>query len=156
MARALSDRLLLAQTKLAGLRPAPPAISDREAFIEALIMVSAADDEISGDEMETLTEVVGQLEAFQSLDEQAISDIVSKSLKRVLTEGAEARAREISIALRTDEARKLTFRWACAVALADGELPDAEHAVLKLLQLEFKLSDKDVEQALDELAGPRD
>src|SRR5262245_2263080 len=110
MAKPLSDRLLQAQSKLAGLRPSSPPISDREAFIEALIMVSAADDEIHGEEMQTLSEVVSQLDAFHNLEEDAISEMITRSLKRVLTEGVEARAKAIAQALRNDEARRLTFR----------------------------------------------
>jgi tellurite resistance protein len=156
MAKPLSDRLLLAQTKFSGLRGGPPPISDREAFIEALILVSAADDEIVGEEMETLASVVGHLEAFHDLSEDAISDVISRSLKRVMTEGAEVRAKAIAVALRTDEARKLTFRWACAVALSDGEVPESEHAALKFLQTAFNLSQADVEASLDEAVGQRD
>jgi tellurite resistance protein len=156
MAKPLSDRLLLAQTKFAGLRAGPPPISDREAFIEALILVSAADDEIVGEEMETLADVVGRLEAFHDLSEEAISDVISRSLKRVMTEGAEVRSKAIAVALRTEEARKLTFRWACAVALSDGDIPESEHAVLKLLQDAFHLSQAEVEASLDEAVGQRD
>lgn len=156
MGRALSDRLLLAQSKFAGLRAGPPPLTDREAFIEALILVSAADEDIVGEEMETLALVVGRHEAFSDMEEEAVSELVSRALKRVLTEDAHARARAISVALRNDDARRLTFRWACAVALADGEIPEAELRVLKLLQKEFRLSDKEVEKSFSEATGPRD
>jgi tellurite resistance protein len=153
MAKALSDRLLLAQTKFSGLRGGPPPISDREAFIEALILVSSADDEIVGEEMETLAEVVGHLEAFAEMTEEAIADVISRALKRVMTEGHEARAKAISDALRSAEAKKLTFRWACAIALADGDIPDSEHAALQVLQKAFGLTQAEVEAALDEAVG---
>jgi tellurite resistance protein len=156
MARALSDRLLLAQSKFAGLRPQTPPISDREAFIEALMLVSAADEEVSGEEMETLAGVIGQLEAFSNLEEETIAELISQALKRVMTEGAEARAKAIAVALRNDEARRLTFRWACAMALADGDVPESEQSALKVLQKAFDLSDKDVERSFDEASGPRD
>jgi tellurite resistance protein len=156
MAHALSDRLLLAQTKLAGLRPLPPALTDREAFIEALILVSAADEEIVSEEMETLTEVLSQIEVFQKLSQEEITDTIGRALKRVMTEDPAARAKAIAKALRHEEVRKLTFRWACAVAISDGDIPEVERAILRLLQHEFGLSDQEVQETLDEATGPRD
>lgn len=91
-----------------------------QGFVDAGVLMAAADGEITAEEYDQIADVIaGFLDGRVS--HAQIREIITESVQMLDEQGADARLDALGINLVTEELREVAFQVACAVLVADGE-----------------------------------
>jgi tellurite resistance protein len=109
-------------------------IDQHTALIFTMVLISAAEGEMTDAELETIGRQVRYLPVFQGFDHQRLTD-VGRDCAELLREeeGLDLACDMIAEAL-PQRLRETAYALACDVAAADGSLATAELEVLSLLR----------------------
>ncbi|HET7788399.1 MAG TPA: tellurite resistance TerB family protein [Myxococcales bacterium] len=119
--------------------------SRQAAMFETMVLAAAADGAIDKVELEAIYRLVFERPEFHGIHADDLRKAIEHAARRV----AEAHSLEhilpsIVDRLPDKESRELAFGLACAVIVADGNLPPVELNILKALQDMFDLTEEDV------------
>ena len=91
-----------------------------QGFVDAGVLMAAADGEITTEEYDQIADVIsGFLD--NRVSNRDIRAIINESVQMLDEQGGDARLDALSANLATDELREVAFQVACAVLVADGE-----------------------------------
>jgi tellurite resistance protein len=109
------------------------------ALICTMVIVSAADSNMTDAELATIGEIVGHLPVFRDFDRDTLPSVL-ESCSRLLSreEGLEEAFAQIKKALPAN-LRETAYALACDVAAADGEAAQEEMRVLELMRHRFNI-----------------
>ena len=112
-------------------------MSPQDALIATMVLVSAADQEMSKSEFRAIGATIDLLPAFQGYDRDRIT-LVAQSVVDILQteEGLETIIGMIDDAT-PDRLKETAYALGCDIAAADGKIEDEEARLLELLR--FKL-----------------
>jgi tellurite resistance protein len=104
------------------------------ALIYTMVIVSAADRNMTDDELSIIGDIVGHLPVFRDFDRQQLPDVLD-ACTRLLNreEGLEEAFAAIKKALPAN-LRETAYAIACDVAAADGEASQEELRVLEMMR----------------------
>ncbi len=91
-----------------------------QGFVDAGILMAAADGEITTEEYDQVADVIsGFLDG--KVSNRDIRAIINESIEMLEEQGYDARLEALNANLVTEELREVAFQVACAVLVADGE-----------------------------------
>jgi len=91
-----------------------------QGFVDAGILMAAADGEITAEEYDQVADVIsGFLDG--KVSNRDIRAIINEAVEMLENQGLDARLEALSTNLVTEELREVAFQVACAVLVADGE-----------------------------------
>ncbi len=109
-------------------------ISHHAALVYAMVLVSAADQEMSDAELRAIGEIVGFLPVFRDYDPQLLPKTAAACAEMLdLDDGLERAFDLIKSALPT-RLRETAYALACDVAVADGEMNQEKLRVLEMIR----------------------
>jgi len=135
--------------KLAGKRGLQEE-SETRAYIEAMIMMIAADGVIEEDEVQDFMKFIYSKQQFRSHSSQEIISIIKRSFVALEKEGIDSRIRAISAMLNSIDKRIDAFRMCLSICASDGDVAPEELEILKKMQKEFDLSEAQVDKIMNE------
>ena len=104
------------------------------ALIYTMVMVSAADSDMTDAELAIIGEIVGHLPVFRDFDREQLPRVLEACTRLLNREdGLEEGFTEIKQALPAN-LRETAYALACDVAAADGEATQEELRVLELMR----------------------
>ena len=104
------------------------------ALIYTMVIVSAADADMSDRELETIGEIIGHLPVFRGFDRKALPAFLNGCAEALARDdGLEATLEAIREAL-PQNLRETAYAIACDLVAADGEASQEELRVLELLR----------------------
>ncbi|MBV9825932.1 MAG: tellurite resistance TerB family protein [Alphaproteobacteria bacterium] len=114
-------------------------LDPHSALIYTMVIVSAADRDMTDDELEVIGEIVGHLPVFRSFDRQQLSEVL-KACTELLghDNGLGEALTQIKAALPAN-LRETAYAVACDVAAADGEASQEELRVLEMMRHRFSI-----------------
>ena len=114
-------------------------MSAQDALIAIMILMSAADNEMSEDEVKQISNTLDLVPAFNNFDRDRIGR-VSESVVEILQadDGLATIIGLIKSAL-PERLWETAYALACDVAAADGQLFDEEIRLLEIIRHEFRL-----------------
>ena len=119
---------------------APTAAGD--ALVETICLAACVDGQLEDGEVVALTGQILATPGFEHLDADELSQMISRMVSRLASEGLEKRVKAIAEALGDDpKAREEAFALATLFVLYDGEVLDEEQALLDALQRALAISD---------------
>lgn len=107
-------------------------LSHHAALIYVMVMVSAADRNMTDAELHTIGEIVGFLPIFRDYDQEMLPNTTIACAELLDDEDGLDRALEVIRASLPPRLRETAYALACDVAASDGE---AHQEVLRLLEL---------------------
>ncbi len=91
-----------------------------QGFVDAGILMAAADGEITTEEYDQVADVIsGFLDG--KVSNRDIRAIINEAIEMLEEQGYDARLEALNANLVTEELREVAFQVACAVLVADGE-----------------------------------
>jgi uncharacterized tellurite resistance protein B-like protein len=130
---------------------APP----EQAYVEIMMLMTAADGDLGGDELEHFGHQLAWRAEFEALTPEQVGLFMERSLRHLGQEGVDARLTALSAQLPLPAQRLTAFRLALEIALVDGAADQRERALLKLLQERFALAEPEVEALIQQVLGAR-
>ena len=109
------------------------------ALIYTMVIVSAAESNLSDGELQMIGDMIGQLPVFRDFDRQALPQLLNdcaESLGR--DDGLEATLKKISTALPA-KLHETAYAIACDLVAADGEASQEELRLLELIRHRLKV-----------------
>ena len=104
------------------------------ALIYTMVIVSAADRDMTDDELRMIGDIVGHLPAFRGFDRKDLPTVLQACTRLLNREnGLEEAFSEIKGALPAN-LRETAYAIACDVAAADGEASQEELRVLEMMR----------------------
>ena len=91
-----------------------------QGFVDAGVLMAAADGEITAEEYDQVADVISGFLDNRVTNRQ-IRAIINESVQMLEDQGADARLDALNANLVTEELREVAFMVACAVLVADGE-----------------------------------
>jgi tellurite resistance protein len=114
-------------------------ISPHAALIYTMVLVSAADRDMTDAELKTIAELVAHLPIFRDYDRRLIPQTAASCAELLNEEcGLETALRLIHDSLRP-ELRETAYALACDVAAADGQVTQEELRLLELIRYGLKI-----------------
>ncbi len=109
------------------------------ALVYTMVIVSAADRDMTDSELDIIGQIVGHLPVFRDFDRDNLPKVL-ESCMRLLSNGAalDEAFDDIKEALPAN-LRETAYALACDVAAADGEASQEELRVLELLRHRFNI-----------------
>jgi tellurite resistance protein len=112
-------------------------ISSQDALIYTMVMVSAADSEMTDAEVSTIGEIVSHLPVFRSFDRDSLSRIAAACADLLQQEdGLDVVLAAIKAAL-PPRLRETAYALACDVVAADAQASQEELRLLELIRHRF-------------------
>ena len=109
-------------------------IDPQGALIYTMVIVSAADRDITDPELAIIGDIVGHLPAFRAFDRQRLPSLLDACTRLLNREnGLEEAFEAIGTALPAN-LRETAYAIACDVAAADGEASQEELRVLEMMR----------------------
>jgi len=109
-------------------------IGHHEALIYAMVLVSAADRDMTDSELSTIGQVASHLPVFCDFDEDRLPE-VARDCATVLQHGDGLdRALDLILTGLPEHLRETAYALACEVAAADGRVVIEETRVLQLIR----------------------
>lgn len=120
------------------------------AVAELALWAATADGVLDRTEVEELSALLTQLPGLAGFDLQGASVIVERLAATYTSEDAiAARILELTVRVRSDDARHACYQLAVWAAARDGQFTGEEVAFLESLQEALELSDSDADALLD-------
>ena len=115
-------------------------IDAQTALIYTMVMVSAADREMTDPELQTIGDIVKHLPAFKNYDQAGLTKTAADCAEILADSGGADKAlAEIKGAL-PERMRETAYALGCDVAAADGKVKQEELELLEWLRHELKIS----------------
>ena len=109
-------------------------LDPHSALIYTMVIVSAADSDMTDAEMAITGDIVGHLPVFRDFDRQQLPSVLQACTRMLNREdGLEEAFAEIKAALPAN-LRETAYAIACDVAAADGEATQEELRVLEMMR----------------------
>jgi len=109
------------------------------ALIYTMVIVSAADSDMSDSELEVIGEIIGHLPVFREFDRERLPKLLNSCAEALARDdGLEATLEEINGAL-PDKLHETAYAIACDLVAADGEASQEELRVLELIRHRLKV-----------------
>jgi len=105
-----------------------------DALIYTMVLVSAADRDMSDAELQTIGRVVNQLPAFKGFDEETLPRVAADCAALLGHESGLERTLDTIFASLPEHLRETAYAVACDVAAADGRIVNEEVRLLQLLR----------------------
>ncbi len=109
-------------------------INHHAALIYTMVLVSAADRDMSDTELRTIGQIVGSLPAFAGYDRNLLLDTTAACAEILDQDDGLDRSLELIQAALPPRLRETAYALACEVAAADGEVPQEQLRLLQLLR----------------------
>ena len=109
-------------------------ISHHAALIYTMVLVSAADRDMSDSELRTIGQIVGSLPAFADYDRNLLTNTTAACAEMMDQEDGLDRAFELIQAALPPKLRETAYALACEVAASGGEIPQEQLRLLQLLR----------------------
>jgi tellurite resistance protein len=104
------------------------------ALIYTMVIVSAADADMSDSELKTIGDIIGHLPAFRGFDRQGLPALLNKCAEALARDdGLDAMLDAIKAALPPN-LRETAYAIACDLVAADGEASQEELRALELIR----------------------
>ena len=124
--------------------------SEVRGYVEAMIMMIAADGVIEEDEIQDFLRNVYTRPKLSKVPQNEMVSMIKRSLAALEREGIDPRVKAIAQMLPTVEQKMEAFRMCLSICASDGDVAPEELEVLKKMQAEFDLSESQVEQLMNE------
>jgi tellurite resistance protein len=109
-------------------------LDPHSALIYTMVIVSAADRDMTDDELEVIGSIVGHLPAFAGFDRNQLPNVLQSCTEMLgRDDGLDEVFSEIKAALPAN-LRETAYAVACDVAAADGEASQEELRILELMR----------------------
>lgn len=108
------------------------------ALIYVMVLVSAADEDMTDSELATMGEMVRYLPAFRSFDRSRLAQVAGDCAELLGDEDGLEKAMDGIAAALPDRLRETAYAIACDVAAADGRVTPEESRLLEMLR--YRLS----------------
>ena len=122
-------------------------------YVETLLLMAAADGVLEPRELDRFGQQLAEHEEFFALNPDRAATYLDLALKRLEKEGVEVRVDAIADGLPEPRQRKIAFKLALEMCVADGEASSHERTLLKLFQSRFELADSTVKELLGAVLG---
>ncbi len=109
-------------------------ISHHDALIYTMVLVSAADRNMSDAEMQTIGRMVNHLPAFKDFDENTLPAVAADCAAVLAHEDGLDRALDTIFGALPENLRETAYAIACDVAAADGQVVNEEVRLLQMLR----------------------
>ncbi len=114
-------------------------IESQTALIYTMVLVSAADSEMSDAELTRMGEIVRQLPVFSGFDPDMLADVAQECAETLAQDdGLDVALRQIRDAL-PDTLRETAYVLACDIAIADLKASQEELRLLEMLRHSLNL-----------------
>jgi tellurite resistance protein len=115
------------------------SINHHTALIYTMILVSAADRDMTEAEFNTIGDMVGHLPVFRDFDKAKISKTAASCVDLLNgKDGLDGVLKKIADSL-PERFRETAYAFACDVAAADGKVSEEEARMLDLIRFELKV-----------------
>lgn len=129
-------------------------LDQHAALIHTMVLVSAAEGQMSDKEIGVMTRLVGYLPIFDSFDARRITEVGGECAELLdRDDGLDVALRRIKAALEP-RLRETAYALACDVAAADGTIVDAELRMLELIRNRLEV-DRLVAAGIERAAAAR-
>lgn len=129
-------------------------LDQHAALIHTMVLVSAAEGQMSDKEIGVMTRLVGYLPIFDNFDARRITDLGNECAELLdRDDGLDVALRRIKAAL-APRLRETAYALACDVAAADGSIVDAELRMLELIRNRLEV-DRLVAAGIERAAAAR-
>ena len=115
-------------------------IDSQTALIYTMVMVSAADQDMTDSELNTIGEIVRHLPVFKDYDTANLPNLAQDCANLLADpDGLDKAVEQIAAAL-PDELRNTAYALACDVAAADGKVNQEELRLLEWLRHSLRIT----------------
>lgn len=115
------------------------ALNHHAALIYTMVLMAAADRDMSDAEMSSIGDMVGHLPVFRDFDRAKIAKTAASCIDLLNgTDGLDGVLKKISDAL-PEKLRETAYALACDVAAADSQVTQEEARLLDLIRFELKV-----------------
>lgn len=135
--------------RLAGKR-GQQEVSEVRGYIEAMIMMIAADGVIEDDEVQDFLKNVYSRPKLSKIPHNDMMSMIRRSLTAIENEGVDKRIKAIAQLLPSVEERMEAVRMCLSICASDGDVAPDELDILKKMQAEFGLSESQIETLMNE------
>ncbi|MCC6215882.1 MAG: TerB family tellurite resistance protein [Polyangiaceae bacterium] len=120
-----------------------------DAMIEAMFLMAAVDDRVTGEELRRLADCVSGLVGAEVVEDELQAKLaeMNESLAR---DGWTQRLRAVAGRLRAPETRRIAFQLAAGVAFVDDRVEHSEAAAIEALAGALGLDHGESQRLLDE------
>ena len=116
-----------------------PPIDHHTALIFTMVLVSAAEGEMTDAELDTIGRVVRYLPVFRGFNHDQLTDVGRQCAELLRHEDGLDRTTEMIAEALSQPLRETAYAVACEVAAADGALADEELNLLDMLRERLKV-----------------
>lgn len=114
-------------------------LNHHSALIYTMVLMAAADRDMSDAEMSSIGDMVGHLPVFRDYDRDKIAKTAASCIDLLSsTDGLDLVLKKISEAL-PEKLRETAYALACDVAAADSQMTKEEARLLDLIRFELKI-----------------
>jgi uncharacterized tellurite resistance protein B-like protein len=124
--------------------------SEQRGYVEAMLMMIAADGVIEDEEIRDFLKNVYSKPKLSGLSESELMSLVRRSLNAIQTEGVDARIKAIGQMLPMLEQKIEAVRLSLSICSSDGDVAPEELDILRKMQAQFDISEKQMEALLNE------
>ncbi len=135
--------------RLAGKRGSQET-SEHRGYVEAMIIMIAADGIIEDDEVQDFLRNVYTRPQLSKIPKDEMVSMIKRSLASIESEGVDARIKAIAQLLPGVEKKMDAFRMCLSICASDGDVAPEELDILKKMQAAFDLSESQVEKLMNE------
>ena len=122
-----------------------------QGFVDAGVLMAAADGEITTEEYDQIADVIAGFLDNRVTNRQ-IREIINESVEMLEDQGADARLDALSVNLVTEDLREVAFQVACAVLVADGEYgEDDEGEAYEAIAEALEIDEDRAQELFDEV-----
>ncbi len=114
-------------------------ISHHAALIYTMVLMSAADDDMSDAELGMMGDVIRHLPAFEGYDPGLLPDTTESCAELLDDEHGLEKALDIIAAALPSHLRETAYALACDIAACDGVIHDEEIRLLDMLRIRLGL-----------------
>ncbi len=114
-------------------------ISPHDALIYTMVLVSAADRDMTDNEMQTIGELVRYLPAFRNYDREQLPKAAAACAEMLQGERGLDRALDAIAGSLPARLRETAYLLACDIAAADGKVSQEEARLLELIRYRIEV-----------------
>ena len=124
--------------------------SESRGYVEAMIMMIAADGVIEDEEVQDFLRNVYTRPQLSKVPQAEMLSMIRRSLQAIESEGIDARITAVATMLPSMDQKIEAMRMCLSICASDGDIAPAELEILKKMQAAFDMSEAQVERLLNE------
>lgn len=124
--------------------------SENRGYVEAMIMMIAADGVIEDEEVQDFLRNVYTRPRLAKVPQGEMVSMIRRSLQAIESEGVDTRIKAIARMLPTMDQKIEAMRMCLSICAADGDIAPDELDILKKMQAEFDVSEAQIERLMSE------